>query len=105
MKLVLIKRSRSSAKWLLTNVFFVEDSVDDVEQLLRQAAQAFLETPIGQKALIQSVNAFNWGSAFSCIPVDYWREFGLHVQEKSKEYTIRGQTVVIHLNHDEVLNK
>lgn len=92
MKQVAFHRSRGSR--VLTDYFFVDDSVEDVKKAFRSAAVQFLQTAEGREASKHSFFEFNWGDALSIVPEEFLERHGIYLY-RSK--------VHVYVKQDEIL--
>jgi hypothetical protein len=51
---------------------------EDVLRAMRNAINDFLKTKDGLAAFKRLGNRFNWGDAFDCIPIKFWKKNGFH---------------------------
>lgn len=95
MKLLNLVRERESENWSTTDLFLVEDSVDNAEEALRNAIKDYLKTKEGKISIKNSCYDFNWGDAMMDVPNEYLNKYGI--------YRMIDDTETIIVNQDEIL--
>ena len=95
MKLLNLVRERESENWSTTDLFLVEDSIDNEEEALRNAIEDYLKTREGKKSIKKSSFKFNWEDAVTDVPNKFLNKYGI--------YRLIDETKTITVNQDEIL--